>query len=43
MYHLRQALSGIRRAGFMSAACIIITPSMYSLAVPAGTFQVATT
>lgn len=24
MYHLRQALSGIRRAGFMSAACIII-------------------
>lgn len=24
MYHLRQALSGIRRAGFMSVACIII-------------------
>lgn len=24
MYHLKQALSGIRRAGFMSAACIII-------------------
>lgn len=24
MYHLRQALSGIRRAGFMSVACVII-------------------
>jgi cell division transport system permease protein len=24
LYHLRQALSGIRRAGFMSVACIII-------------------
>ncbi len=24
MYHLKQALSGIRRAGFMSVACIII-------------------